>query len=207
MVDSILASVDGNIKLIDNGDGTNSISTKDIALANAVIKVSAAPKVIVAAGNYDANDVLSESASVGTVWTFPDAVKVAGGYGAIVGAKITWSKSGGIGALATACRCLLKLYKTATLACNLNDNVANTGVMAADVPNHIGDIEFEGLKNFGSAEAWFSEASPSTGGRLPKWFKAGALVKDIYGVLVLLDAETNETAGFTCSIDLYIEQK
>ncbi len=176
------------------------IKDLEAGLSIRLVKVTA-QLTLAAAGNYEANDVLSNSTSVGVPFVFKDVAKVAGGGGYIVRAKLTLSKAGGITAITP--QCTLQLY-TKTPTCNLNDAAINTGVLAADVPFHIGDIEFPALANIGGSPS--SERVPSTWGKLPKAFVCNAKLKSIYGVLVILAAETSETSATIATIDLYIEQ-
>ncbi|MFA5377195.1 MAG: hypothetical protein WC455_15705 [Dehalococcoidia bacterium] len=169
-------------------------------VSGVLAKVSAS-KTLVADGNYGANDVLSESKTEGTAFTFSGVASVKGGGGYITGAKLTLSKSGGITAITP--RFQLQLYNAAP-TCTLNDNEANTGVLAADVSKHIGDIELGNVSQIGGSPV--AEVSSSTNGRLPKPFVCTTESTDIYGVLVILDAETNETAATIATIVLYIEQ-
>lgn len=164
-------------------------------------KVSAS-KTILATGDYVYNDVMSEGSNqVGTAWTFSNPALSDGKGGWITGAHITFSKTGGITALAT--RLCLLLYKAMPTS-QLYDNYPNTGCIAADVNNYIGRINFPALSEAGGSPD--AIAGPSTYGNLPLPFVCATNDNAIYGILVTLAAETGETASTVATIDLYIEQ-
>jgi hypothetical protein len=165
-----------------------------------LVKVSA-NKTIAAAGDYAANDVVSESATVGTVFTFSGMARVSGMGGSIRRAKIIFSKASGMG-LTLAARCRMRFYN-ALPTCVLNDNIANTGVLNADRANYAGYLDFGILFSDGGSP----EASLALGqSNLPLDYVCAAADTALYGVLTFLDAEANETASMICTIDLYVEQ-
>ena len=120
-----------------------------------------------------ADDVVSEHGSSGTDWDFDF-----GGTGYITKAIITSATN------AITPRAELQLYTTPP-TCNLNDNGASTGPVAADVPFLVGTIDFPALHDSGTSHS-FAVATPSTTGNLPLMFDAPVL----YGVLVSKDAAT-----------------
>jgi hypothetical protein len=95
------------------------------------------------------------------------------------------------------------LYK-GTPTCELRDNVGNTGLLAADLGIYLGYVDLPGLSDLGG----FSEAIavPNPLMNLPFHFSLPGSSKDLYGVVVLLDAETNEAANMTLTIELEVEQ-
>ena len=171
-----------------------------------MLKKITASKTLVAAENYTANDVLTNSASYpGTaaalVWTFDRPALSDGKGGMIIDAHVSFSKTGGITAITP--RLALLLF-TSLPTSQLYDNYANTGCIAADVSNYVGVILFNSLGNVGGSPE--TTASPSTFGNLPRSFVCAGDANVLYGILVILDAETNETAGTVTTIDLYIDQ-
>jgi len=170
--------------------------------ATELVKVSQ-NKTIIAAGDYGANDVVSESTTVGTAWTFSGMARAIGGCGTIRRAKIIFSKATGMGLSLTA-RCRLRLYNVnPTSTCNLNDNVANTGVLHADRATEVSFIDFPPLvSDGGSPEATLVMGQSN----LPLDFKCADADTALYGVLTFLDADANETASMLCTIDLIVEQ-
>ena len=154
-------------------------------------------KALAAAGNYDIEDVLSESATVGTFWTFTGLASSNGNGGYIVKAQAICET--------TALTPRLTLYLFDTLPTSAkNDNVANTAVLNADVGKYIGKIDFPSMEDLGGV----SEAvvTPSTYGNLPLQFKCTAAVTALYGVLVTRDAITGEVATDDMTIKLTAEQ-
>jgi hypothetical protein len=160
-------------------------------------KVIRVTKALAAAGNYSAEDVLSESASVGTAWKFRNALDPYKDKGVIVKAIALCSTTGLVPRL--------RVYLfSATPTSMLNDNEGNTTLITADLPNYLGWIDFPGLTDLGG----YSEtiATPNTSGNLPFSFVLAGKPKDLYGLVVTRDAETNEAAGMTLTIELEIEQ-
>ncbi len=181
-----------------NGEG------RPIQIAVSELVQVTAEKTIAAAGDYAANDVVSESAAAGTCWTFSGMARANGMGGTIRRAKIMFSKAAGMG-LSLAARCRLKLYN-AVPTCNLNDNVANTGVLHADKDKYIGYLDWPALSvvnDGGSPEASLVPGQSN----LPLDYKCAAGDTALYGVLTFLDAEANETASMVCTIDLIPEQE
>lgn len=156
-------------------------------------------KAIVAAGDYAAQDVISNSTSAGTAWTFSDVVKYDGGSGTIVKAIVlcqTTNQAHGV---------TLYLFN-ATPTGALNDNLANTNPLYADASKYIGKIEFPAFGDLGDASAASdSWVVPGVGG-CPLPFICAVGANDIYGVLVARDAFTNEVAGHSYIIILQIAQ-
>jgi len=154
-------------------------------------------KACAAAGNYDAEDVISQSATEGTAWTFTNVVDREGQSGVIVMAEVLCET--------TALTHKLSLYLyNATPTCVLNDNVANTGVLHADAAKYIGRIDFPALEDLGGDSE--AVATPSTYGNLPLAFVTATASRSIYGVLVTRDAITGETATDDYIIRLTVEQ-
>lgn len=156
-------------------------------------------KALAAAVDYEANDVMSESATVGTAWNFPNVVGKNGASGKIVAAAINAETS----ALASAIT--LYLFK-ATPTSNLDDGVINTAPLEADLLKYVGKIDFPTLENLGTtgtANAFVSEAD---GSNLKLPFKCAAADVDLYGITVIRDAEAGEVDDENLTITLTIER-
>jgi hypothetical protein len=165
-------------------DGTN-WACKDLSVLG-ICKTVSVTKPVAAAGNYTALDVISEHATTGTSWLFSAIARANGAYFLISKIKILIETSSQVQRLA------MQLYN-ALPTCNLNDNVANTGVVAADTAKWQGTVIMPALMDIGG----YSETTLVPGtypGSLPLLFKCGSSADDIYGVLVTLDDFTNETA-------------
>lgn len=162
-------------------------------------------KTLAAAGDYAANDVLSEHATTGTCWTFDAIVRNNGGSGYITRAHAVWSKSGGMTNVTPRISILLF---NATPTSVLNDNVASTAVLHADKTAYVGRIDFPAMSVIGTSGTASPESvcTPSTSGNLPMAFICDSADDALYGVVVILDAETNETAASQLTIKLIIEQ-
>lgn len=156
----------------------------------------AVEKQLAAAGNYGANDVLSESASAGTSWVFTDSAHIAGGAAKIIRALLSTE----VATQTFGAR--LYLYTIAP-TCNLNDNVANDGPNVADKEEFIGVITFGNQAiGLGGGTLPFSEAILAQ----PLPFICATADKDIYGVLVTEDAFTDESATQKVVVKLWMEQ-
>lgn len=154
-------------------------------------------KAIAAAGDYAAEDVLSESTSVGTAWTFADVALVKGEALSIVKAQAICEVTG------LTPRLTLYLF-TVTPTCAMNDNVANTALLHADIANYIGKIDFPSLEDLGGDSE--AIATPSTYGNLPLEFNCASTDTDIYGVIITRDAIAGEVAGMDVTITLTVER-
>jgi hypothetical protein len=156
----------------------------------------AAPGTLAAAGDYAALDVLSQSASngVGVAWVIPGAGRVNGGAGRIVGGVITTSVA------AFAAKFRMYVFDANPSASELDDNAA-LSIAAADRTKLIGTLQWatDGT-NVGGVS--LNELTNTLA--LP--FKCAAASTDLYGILVTVDAETNESAGMTVDVELLVEQ-
>ncbi len=145
-------------------------------------------KTLVGAGN-SAFDVLSESAGSGSDWDFEF-----GGQGKVVDAVMT------IATTALTAETSLHCFGKAP-TCVLNDNVANTSPVAADVPYFFGAIELPALRDYGTAGLSYTHASPSTSGGLSLRFNTD-IVK---AILISVDAMT--PGNVVCTISLTAEME
>ena len=140
-------------------------------------------KTLVGGAN-SAFDVLSESIDAGTDWDFDF-----GGTGKIVDAVLT------IATTALTAETSLHCFCTPP-TCVLNDNVANTSPVAADVPHFKGAIELPALRDYGTTSLSYTHASLSTSGGLPIRFDSPI----VNAVLISVDAMT--PGNVLCTISL-----
>jgi hypothetical protein len=184
--------------------GTNDLfeNSRPITVAIGTLKFVSDSKVLVADGDYSANDVLSESKTVGTCFTFAHAARANGGSGYITKIRAAYKKATGLTVISS--RVGLLLFTKAPTSV-LNDNAGNTGPILADEDNYIGMIELGGFKNYGSTTVCHAKKVPD-GIDLPMAFECDAADDSLYGIAVFLDAEANETAGATLKFKLGIDQ-
>ena len=162
-----------------------------------LVKTVSVTKAVAAAGNYTAEDVISESASVGTSWVFTNIARNMGAGGYITRAQVICETTAQIQ------RLTLYVFKAVPTSA-LNDNVANTAVLHADTGNYIGRIDFPALEDLGGDSE--TVATPSTYGNLPLAFICAAASRTLWGVLVTRDSFTNETATDDYIVRLTAEQ-
>ena len=162
-----------------------------------VSRVSVSDTIAVpATTDYAAEDVLSDSATVGTYLTFEDVVAEEGGSGTITSAIVICQTTN------VTHRPTLYLYKAAPTS-NLNDNAANAAPAWADREGYIGKILFPALSDKGGATE--TEVVPGEG-EVPKPFTCGNGLRDIYGILITEDAITSEVATHSYFISLLVDQ-
>uniref|UniRef100_A0A6M3L5H3 Uncharacterized protein n=1 Tax=viral metagenome TaxID=1070528 RepID=A0A6M3L5H3_9ZZZZ len=157
-------------------------------------------KALAADTNYAAEDVLSNSTSAGTPWTFSAVTERNGGSGYITKAVASWETT------ALTPRLSLFLYN-ATPASVDNDNTAHDGATDADViaGKFVGRIDFPSLSDLGgNSEAIATPNIPNSG--LPMSFTCASDADDLIGILVTRDAITGETATDNMTIILSIER-
>jgi len=161
------------------------------------LKTVSVTKALAAAGDYAAEDVMSENASSGTAWTFSAIAKVNAGTGYIVKAQAICETTGLTPELT------LYLFN-ATPTSNLNDNAANTALLHADLASYVGKIDFPAMEDLGGDSE--AIATPSTVGNLPLAFECASGADDLYGILVTRDAITGESAGDDMTVRITAEQ-
>jgi hypothetical protein len=161
------------------------------------LKTISVTKAAAAAGDYAAEDVISEHATSGTCWTFAGAARVSGGGGLIVRAHVICETT------AQTPRLTLYLFKAVPTS-ELRDNVANTAPKLADLANYIGKIDFPAMEDLGGMSE--SLATPGTYGNLPLAFGCADADTNLYGVLVTRDAIAGETATDDYVVRLTVEQ-
>ena len=156
-------------------------------------------KALVAAGDYGANDVMSENASAGTAWTFSGVASGNGGSGTIVKAIALLET--------TALTPALTLFLfTALPTSELDDNKANTAVLHADEANFVGRITFPAMADLGTGDSESMVTPSLTSGNIPLTFNCATGDSALYGVVVTRDAITGEAAGEDLIIKLTVER-
>lgn len=162
------------------------------------LKTVSVTKALAAAGDYAVGDVLSESASAGTVWTF-SAIAASNYRGGYITKAIALCQTTGL-----TPRITLFLFHT-TPTCTLNDNAANTAVLWADKANFVGSIDFPAMEDLGTGVSQ-SIATPSSSVSIPLEFETATNADDLIGVAVTRDAITGESATMNLTIALTAEQ-
>ncbi len=157
-----------------------------------LIKTVAVTKVVAAADNYSAEDVISESATTGTAWIF----RGMGGSGYIVKVQVI------VQTTAQAHRLVLYLFDTLPTS-ELSDRVANTALLHVDLANYIGPIELSALRDYGGDSETI--AVPSTVGNVPLAFATKTPEDAIWGILVTPDAFTGENVGDEYTVILTVD--
>lgn len=141
---------------------------------------SVSEKRVLCSGPYDAEDVVSESTTVGTCWEFANVVKKKGGAGIIHDAVVL--------AETTAIASWLSLFlHKATPTCALNDDATNTAFLLADRDIAVTQIDFPACSDVGTGMSC-SIATPSTVGNLPKAFVCNSNSTSLYGVVAIRNA-------------------
>jgi hypothetical protein len=149
---------------------------------------------LAAAGNYTAEDVMSNSASAGRPWRFDRL----GDAGYITKAIALCTTTG------LTPRLTLFLFAERP-GCVLNDNVANTCIIAGNRGSYIGKIDFPAMEDLGTGIS-DTIATPNTVGNLPLAFYTRRPLATLWGVLVTRDAITGEAAGMELTIILGAEE-
>ncbi len=171
-----------------------------IGFIGGVLKEVRVAQVIDASlGAYTAGDVVGADGCCTTLaltWNF-DVARVAGGYFHIVGAILVNETEN------QAVQYDLLLFNAVPTG-DLRDNAPNDNPLKGDRSKFLGVIEFPTSVAKGATIATYTEATPSTVGRLPKAIKCAAGVTTIYGVLVTNTAYT-QTATDDIEIVLLCE--
>jgi hypothetical protein len=147
-----------------------------------------------AVGNYAQNDVVFSSATVGAPIQFVNALRKTGGVGKLVGASLACGATSGL-VVATFS---LHLFSSAPTTSEMRDNVAFS-LAAADNVQYLGQIDFPALVDVGAFSFKVSSVTPAA----PLLVHSDT--RDLYGILQITLAETNESAGMAMTITLYIE--
>ncbi len=171
-------------------------STRTWGIGGRTMTVSV-KRTLAAAEDYDAEDVVSDSTSAGTAITFDGIATKLGGAGYITNASILCSTTG------ITWRLRLYLFRVTPTSGEPDDNKANTSVHTTDRPNYVGYIDFGAMSDLGGNSE--TQVSPSTVGELVRGFNCASADDALYGILVTLDAETEEAAGMTIVVSLTSE--
>jgi len=156
-------------------------------------------KAIAAAGDYAAQDVISESATVGTAWSFAEIFRRNNSGGYLIKAQAIWQTT------ALSPRLTIYLFNVTPPTCALNDNAANSAPHNMDKASYVGRIDFPALEDLGTGIS-VAVATPNTASNLPMWIDSASGADDLYGVVVTRDAITAEVATDELSIELTLEQ-
>ncbi len=178
-------------------DGTNWV--KDPAGAFGLVKEVRVSKAIDASeGAYAAGDVVNDDdcSVTATYWTFAGMAAVIGGYAAITGATLINETEN------QAVLYELILFNAVPTG-QLTDNSANTNPVKADRAKWIGTIKFPASVAEGATVATTTQASPSTTGGLPLFYKCTSSSTTLFGVLVTKTAYT-QTATDDIEIALQV---
>jgi len=144
-----------------------------------LVKVFSEKKPL-ASGAYTAEDVVSESTTLGQPWNFQNCARIAGGGGRIHDALIL--------AETTNIASWFSLFlHTAHPTCNLQDAAPNTAFALADRGIAVVRIEFPACDDIGSGMSE-TVSTPSTVGNLPKTFVCETGSRDLWGVLAIKNA-------------------
>lgn len=150
-------------------------------------------KLLAAAGDYAADDVMSESATVGTAWVFPIGIKSGWLEKVVAVCSVT----------ALTPRLTLQFY-TEPPTCTLNDNATNTGCIAGDTPKYVGYIDLPAMRDLGTGQSESLATPNSASSNLPLSFTTPLGI--LYGVVVTRDAITGEAAGMSLSITIHARE-
>lgn len=180
----------GLYRVVDEADGLPVRLPDDTVKVAPDLITSVVSRAVAAAGNYDANDVVSNSATEAsaTPWVFDGMSPGVGKAGCIFAASIVWARDDVSGSRFR----LFLLNEQPAADTVLADNAA-LSFGAADLDKVVCYIDFPAMIDIGA----FSMAQ-AVG------VNYGYYTTDkLYGVLQILDAETSETAGMTVTIKLH----
>lgn len=181
-----------SLSVLDDWDSSD--AAKTVGIATFVQGTCDGANALAAAGDYAANDVLSNDAGAGAgdPWLFTGLARVSGGSGVITRAVITSNVE------AWTPRLRLWLFNAAPSSATEQDDNSAFLLDADDKTKLIGYIDFDA-----SADA--GEVSVTQNLDVRMTFKAVGSA-NIYGILQTLDAFTNETAGMLVTIELHALQ-
>jgi hypothetical protein len=145
---------------------------------------------------YTNEDVIAESTSAGTTWTFSAVVPNEGGGGRIVKALVLCDDTG----IAP----VLTMYLTnVTPLGETDDNKANTNpVYATEGDNYIGRLDFAAMEDLGGASEAVLVAADL---KMPLPFVCASGDSALYGILVIRSAAHTPTSGAKFRVTLTTE--
>jgi len=183
----------GDVDILSIAAGINRIGTM-----SGVVKTIRKTVELAAAGDYAAEDVLSNSASAGVAWSWLALFRADNTKGYITKVHAMCEVT------ALTPRLTIYFFKAAPTNCNLNDNVGNTAPHHSDKANYVGKVDLPALEDLGGMSE--AVASPSTYGNLPLLVEAASNADDLHGVVVTRDAITAEVATMELTLDVTMEQ-
>lgn len=148
-------------------------------------------------GACSAGDILSESTSAGTAWTFSAIARLNGGSGYITKVHAICETT------ALTPRLVVFIFTVAPTS-ELDDNKANTALLHADLANYVGKIDLPAMEDIGTGDSE-AVATPSTVGNLPMAFTCASDADDLYAVVATRDIVT-PTATNDLVLRLTVEQ-
>ena len=169
---------------------------RQLVLATTKVSIS---KALVAAGDYAAEDVMSESTTVGTPWVFANIVRNAGGVGVITKAIALCSTT----ALTPRITVYLFTKSPNVLGAAFQDNAANTAVYSVDRDGYVGRLDFSAMQDLGGNSE--SMLVPGDIG-MPLEFKCAPGENTLWGIAVTRDAITGEAAGMILQVSLLVRE-
>ncbi len=190
---ALLATLTGGVKVLSIGAGDERIGR----VAGQLVSISD-EKILIADGDYVADDVVSESITVGTPWLFQNVARVPGGSGYIMDSVLL--------AQTTNIAGWFSLYLfTRRPTCELSDGIPNTAVLAADRKYFVKRIDFPACSDLGTGSP-DTDATPSTVGGLPKSFVCEKGSRDLWGVLAIrnvVDLANDTWLRVTLNVEQY----
>jgi hypothetical protein len=177
-------------------DGDNWLVKGSIVSAGKLAKISSTKK-IPTSNAYAVANVVSDSETNATAWSWVNVVQTNGGSGEIALATIVSQATNVVP------RLVIDLY-VGTPTSAVNDHVASTGLVWADTTNYLGTISGVALENVGTGSS-HAMMSPSTYGGLPIPFNCTSASRTIYGIVATRDAWT-PVANNSVTIALTIRQ-
>ncbi len=183
VIEPSAAAAAASLSVIDDWDSTD--ACKSVAIQKSVAGTVGGANTVAAAGDYTALDIMSDSATntVGAPWKFTGLGRVASGTGTIVGGKIETSVEGFVP------RTRLWLFNAQPGTTSELDDNAVFYIDLDDRAKLMSYIDFPAMADVGE----FSFAQVTD---LNRQFVSDSN-GDVWGVLQLLDAATNESAGMS----------
>lgn len=180
-----------SLGVMDDWDSND--ACKSVAIQVQKTAACDSANLLAAAGDYAANDVLSNDATngAGDPWIFSNAGRIASGSGVILGADIKTSVE------AFAVRVRVHLFNAAPTTSEMDDNAA-FAVDLDDRAKYLGYFDFPAMTDAG--EFSFAQADG-----INKSFNTDAS-GHLYAILQTLDAATNESAGMSLWVTIRVNQ-
>lgn len=150
---------------------------------------------------YGTGDVVASASTTGTglAWEFDEAGRINGASGRVVQARVVCSTTGLTDSVS------LHLF-SATPTSMLDDNVASTAPLAADIDNYIGRIDFPALIDYGTGMSESMAVQGSTLFTLPMYYTCATDDDELYGILITRSAIDSVAAAATWYVTLWVER-